>query len=189
MKIQNLVSNHERVSFMYFSVKLLSNIFQPLHECWSKVWPISISCHQGASKSMTVHHQPTPRISTANQILGKVTKFQRISSKAPRVIDKSLKIPPACIGLIVNFPFLSSSIPSGPCYGVYISQLIRYAQCCSHHEDFRYRHKCLVDRLMSRGYRALRLEKSFKKFYGRYQDLIDKYQRSVNVMVNDSFPG
>ena len=49
--------------------------------------------------------------------------------------------------------------------------------------------KCLVDRLLSQGYIALRLEKSFKKFYGRYQDLIEKYQRSVNVMVNDSFPG
>ena len=34
-----------------------------------------------------------------------------------------------------------------------------------------------------------RLEKSFKKFYGRYQDLIEKYQRSVNAMVSDSFPG
>ena len=31
---------------------------------------------------------------------------------------------------IVNFPFLSSNIPSGPSYGVYISQLIRYARCC-----------------------------------------------------------
>ena len=28
---------------------------------------------------------------------------------------------------IVNFPFLSSNIPSGPSYGVFISQLIRYA--------------------------------------------------------------
>ena len=45
----------------------------------------------------------------------------------------------------------------------------------------------LID--LSQGYIALRLEKSFKKFYGRYQDLIEKYQRSVNVMVNDSFPG
>ena len=90
---------------------------------------------------------------------------------------------------IVNFPYLSSNIPSGPSYGVYISQLIRQAQCCSHYDDFRYRHKCLVDRLLSQGYIALRLEKSFKKFYGRYQDLIEKYQRSVNVMVNDSFPG
>ena len=90
---------------------------------------------------------------------------------------------------IVNFPYLSSNIPSGPSYGVYISQLIRYARCCSHYDDFRYRHNCLVDRLLSQGYIALRLEKSFKKFYGRYQDLIEKYQRSVNVMVNDSFPG
>ena len=90
---------------------------------------------------------------------------------------------------IVNFPFLSSNIPSGPSYGVYISQLIRYARCCSHYDDFRYRHKCLVDRLLSQGYKALRLEKSFKKFYGRYQDLIEKYRRSVNTMVSDSFPG
>ena len=90
---------------------------------------------------------------------------------------------------IVKFSFLSSNIPSCPSYGVYISQLIRYAWCCSHYEDFRYHHKCLVDRLLSQGYRALRHEKSFKKFYGKYQDLIEKYQRSVNVMVNDSFPG
>ena len=76
---------------------------------------------------------------------------------------------------IVNFPYLSSNIPSGPSYGVYISQLIRYARCCSHYDDFRYRHKCLVDRLLPQGYIALRLEKSFKKFYGRYQDLIEKY--------------
>ena len=33
---------------------------------------------------------------------------------------------------IVNFLFLSSNIPSGPFYGVYISQLIRYTRCCSH---------------------------------------------------------
>ena len=75
----------------------------------------------------------------------------------------------------------------GSSYGVYVSQLIRYA--LSHHDDFRYRHKCLVDRLVSQGCIALRLEKSFKKFYGRYQDLIEKYQRSVNVMVDDSFQG
>ena len=46
---------------------------------------------------------------------------------------------------IVNFPFISSSIPSSPSYGVNISQFIRHARCCSHYDDFRYRHKCLVD--------------------------------------------
>ena len=89
---------------------------------------------------------------------------------------------------IVNFPFLSSNIPSGPSYSVCISQPIRYARCCLHYDNFRYFHKCLVDRLLSQGYTDLRLEKSFKKFYDIYQDLIEKYQRSVNVMVNDSFP-
>ena len=31
---------------------------------------------------------------------------------------------------IVNFPFMSSNIPSAPAYGVYASQLICYAHCC-----------------------------------------------------------
>ena len=88
---------------------------------------------------------------------------------------------------IVNFPFLSSNIPSSPSYGVYISQLIRYARCCSHHDDFRYCHKCLVDRHLSQGYIALRLEKSLKKFYGRYQDLIEKYQWTIHLQNNDNF--
>ena len=73
---------------------------------------------------------------------------------------------------IVNFPFLSSNIPSSPSYGVYISQLIRYARCCSYYDDFGYRHKLLVDSLLSRGYEVKRLRNSFKKFYGRYPDLI-----------------
>ena len=90
---------------------------------------------------------------------------------------------------IVNFPFLSGSIQSGTSYGVYISQILRYAKCCSHYDDFRYRHKCLVDRLRSKGCIPSRLEKSFTKFYGRYQNPIEKYQRSVKVMVKDSLTG
>ena len=90
---------------------------------------------------------------------------------------------------IVNFPFpfLSSNV-SGPLYGVYIWQLIRYERCCSYYDDFRYRHKHLVDRFLSQGYMALQLEKSFKEMHGRYQDLIEKYQGSVKEMVNDLFP-
>ena len=89
---------------------------------------------------------------------------------------------------IVNFLFLSSNIPSSPLYGVYISQLIRYTRCCSYYDDFRYRQKLLVDRLLSQGYKVKRLRNSFKKFYGRYPDLIGKYQKSVKDMVADSFP-
>ena len=46
---------------------------------------------------------------------------------------------------IVNFPFLSCNIASGPSYGVYISQLIGHARCCSHYDDFRYRRKRQAD--------------------------------------------
>ena len=44
----------------------------------------------------------------------------------------------------VNFPFMSSNIPSAPAYGVYAPQLIRYAGCCSNYSDFLLRHKTLV---------------------------------------------
>ena len=49
---------------------------------------------------------------------------------------------------IVNFSFMSSNIPSAPAYGVYASQLIHYARCCSNYTDFLSRHSALVTRLL-----------------------------------------
>ena len=37
---------------------------------------------------------------------------------------------------IVNFPYLDGDVPRRPSYGMYISQLIRFARVCSHVEDF-----------------------------------------------------
>ena len=48
---------------------------------------------------------------------------------------------------IVNFPFLDGDVPRRPSYGVYISQLIRFARVCSHVDDFNTRNKCLVYKL------------------------------------------
>jgi hypothetical protein len=45
---------------------------------------------------------------------------------------------------IVNFSFLCSNIPLSPAYGVYISQLIRYARACFAYEDFSKRGKLLT---------------------------------------------
>jgi hypothetical protein len=45
---------------------------------------------------------------------------------------------------IVNFPFLCSNIPLPPAYGVYISQLIRYARAYFAYEDFSKRGKLLT---------------------------------------------
>ena len=73
---------------------------------------------------------------------------------------------------IVNCPFLCSNIPLSPAYGVYISQLIRYARACYAYEDFLKRGQLLIKKLMLQGYNESRLKSSFRKFYGRYNDLI-----------------
>ena len=44
---------------------------------------------------------------------------------------------------IVNFPFLDGDVPSSTSYGVYISQLIRFARVSSHVDDFNTRNKVL----------------------------------------------
>ena len=87
---------------------------------------------------------------------------------------------------IVKFPFMSSNIPSAPAYGVYASQLVRYARCCSSYSDFLIRHRALVKRLLSQGYKVNRLSNTFKKFYGRHTDLVGQYKKNVCQMFADS---
>ena len=86
---------------------------------------------------------------------------------------------------ITNFPFLSSNIPSSPAYGVFISQLIRYSRACSSYECFILRARRLSSKLLKQGYLAERLKSSFRKFYGRYGDLIQQYEVSLSRMLND----
>ena len=72
---------------------------------------------------------------------------------------------------ITNFPFLSSTTPSSPAYGVFISQLIRYARTCSSNECFILRAVRLFNKLFGQGYVKERWKSSLRKFYGRYGDL------------------
>ena len=44
----------------------------------------------------------------------------------------------------MNFPFLDGDIPRSASYGVYISQLIRFARVSSHVDDFNTRNKVLT---------------------------------------------
>ena len=86
---------------------------------------------------------------------------------------------------ITNFPFLSSNIPSSPAYGVFISQLIRYARACSSYECFILRAARLSCKLLGQGYVMERLKLSFRKIYGRYGDLIKHYAVSLSQMLHD----
>ena len=89
------------------------------------------------------------------------------------------------ISHITNFPFLSSNIPTSPAYGVFISQLIRYARACSSYGCFILRATWLSNRLLEQGYVKERLKSSLRKFYGRYGDLIKEYEVSLSQMLND----
>ena len=54
---------------------------------------------------------------------------------------------------IVNFPFLDGDVPRSTSYGVYISQLIRFARASSYVTDFNTRNKLLTQKLLKQGYR------------------------------------
>ena len=86
---------------------------------------------------------------------------------------------------ITNVPFLSSNIPSSPAYGVFISQLIRYARAWSSYECFILRATRLSSKLLRQGYVMERLKSSLRKFYGRYWDLIKHYEVSLPQMLQD----
>ena len=64
--------------------------------------------------------------------------------------------------LILKFP-----ISSFPSYGVYISQLIRFARVCSNVDDFNKGNLFLTAKLKE-GYRYHKFSKAFYKFYHRH---------------------
>jgi hypothetical protein len=66
-------------------------------------------------------------------------------------------------------------IPASPAYDVYISQLIRYARAFSKYDQFFVRGSLLTNKLMSEGFQLSRLQAAFRKFHGRYNDLISPY--------------
>ena len=69
---------------------------------------------------------------------------------------------------VVNFPFLDGDVPRSTSYGVYISQLIRFARVSSHVDDFNTRNKVLTAKLLRQRYRYHKIRKAFSKFYRRH---------------------
>ena len=75
---------------------------------------------------------------------------------------------------IVNFPFLDDDVPRSISYGVYISQLIRFARVSSHVDYFNTRNKVLTAKLLRQGYRYHKIRKAFSKFYRRHFVIVSK---------------
>ena len=84
---------------------------------------------------------------------------------------------------IVNSPFLDGDVPRSPSYGVYISQLIRFARVCSNLVDFNNRNLFLTAKLLKQGYRYHKIRKAFSKFYQRHSELILKYNIGLKTLL------
>ena len=85
---------------------------------------------------------------------------------------------------IVSFPFLDDAVPLSTSYGVYISQLTRFARVSSHVDDFNTRNKVLTAKLVRQGYRYHKLRKAFSKF-----DLVSKYNVGLKTLLLQGFSG
>ena len=85
---------------------------------------------------------------------------------------------------IVIFPFLDGDVPRSNSYGIYISQLIRFARVSSHVVDFNARNKSLTAKLLQQGYRYHKLRKTFSKFYRRHYELVSKFNVGLKTLLH-----
>ena len=76
---------------------------------------------------------------------------------------------------IVNSPCLSGDVPQLPSYGIYISQLIRFAGCCTSVFDIHSKYLQITSKLLSPGYRYHKLRKIFGIFFKSYSEILLKF--------------
>ena len=86
---------------------------------------------------------------------------------------------------IVNFPFPKSNIHSNITYSSYFSQLFRYARICTNYIDFKSRSQILSHKLIVRGFSANKLAWQFKKLSFQYNQLLNKYNKNYQDILND----
>ena len=70
---------------------------------------------------------------------------------------------------------MSGDVPSLPSYGIFISQLVRFARCCTSVLDFHSKNLQITSKLLTQGYRYHKLRKTFGKFFRSYSDLLSKF--------------
>ena len=86
---------------------------------------------------------------------------------------------------VVNFPFfLDGDVLRSTSYGVYISQLIRFARVSSYVADFNARNKSLTAKLLQQGYGYHKLRKTFSKFYRRHYELVSKFNVGLKTLLH-----
>ena len=62
-----------------------------------------------------------------------------------------------------------------PSYGIYISQLVRFARFGTSIFDFHSKNLQITSKLLTQGYRYYKLRKTFGKFFRSYSELLSKF--------------
>ena len=78
---------------------------------------------------------------------------------------------------------MHGDVPRSTSYGVYISQLIRFARASSNVTDFNSRNKLSTQKLLKQGYQYHKFRKTFSKFYRRYYALISKFEVGLKSLL------
>ena len=77
--------------------------------------------------------------------------------------------------LLLISPWFSGDVPILPSYGIYFSQLVRFARCCTSVLDFHSKNLQITSKLLTQGYRYHKLRKRFGKFFSSYSQLLSKF--------------
>ena len=85
---------------------------------------------------------------------------------------------------IVNFPWLNGDVPRLTSCGVDISQLVRFARCCTSVLDFHPKNLQITSKLLTQGYRYHKLRKTFRKFFRSYSELLSFGEISFQEYVS-----
>ena len=79
---------------------------------------------------------------------------------------------------------MDGDVPRSTSYGVYITQLIRFARVSSHVVDFNARYISLTAKLLQQVYRYHKLRKTFSKFYRRHYELVSKFNVGLKTLLH-----
>ena len=113
-------------------------------------------------------------ISKINKCKGAIVFSQRYVSVYDKRDDFDFRI--------VNFPHMDSNIPANPAYGIYISQLVRYARICTSKADFLRRLRQVSSRLHRQGFKSAFLLRSLTKFFNHHGAIIGKFDATLREL-------
>ena len=86
---------------------------------------------------------------------------------------------------IVNFPFLNGDVPRSTSYGIYISQLIRFARVSGHVDALNTRNKVLTAKLLRQVYRYHKIRKACSNCFRRHFDIVSKYNVGLKRLLQE----